>query len=133
MKNSFPEKEVIPLNLKVTLDHLTNVLHLDCVFQPVGHNHAILYEDGFLEKPKAIIDIFREKNIIKISAKEKFDMFPNIFSISPKLVVIEKNFHRLNEELNKIGIKTIRVKYSDMEKNDGLLRCSTLPLYREKT
>jgi len=55
----------------------------------------------------------------------------NVFVISPEVVVSNKGFKRLNKWLEEKGILVEKVDYSDVSKMSGLLRCSTLPLYRE--
>ncbi len=114
-----------------------NILHLDCAFQPIGENSAIIYENGIKN-----IDEFKnelgEINLISVSKKQAYRMFPNVFSISPTLIVIEKHFLELKEELlalNRAGLenfKILEVNYAETSKLSGLLRCSTLPLIRKK-
>ena len=59
-------------------------------------------------------------------------MSPNVFSISPEVVVSEKNFMRLNNHLENVwGIKVEPINYRNISKMGGLLRCSTMPLVRE--
>ena len=58
-------------------------------------------------------------------------MFPNIFSISPTKIAIEKGFTRLKDELLGRGYEVFEVDYSETSKLGGLLRCSTLPLKRK--
>jgi len=58
-------------------------------------------------------------------------MNSNVFSISEKLVVSEKNFTRLNTWLRNQGFTVEAIPYAEISKQEGLLRCSTLPLYRE--
>ena len=131
VKNQFPNKQFHALELVVSDDPKVNILHLDCAFQPVGENYAIFYEEGFKEKPEIIFELFSEDKLIRINQQEKCDMFPNIFSIGPQEVLIEKNFSRLIKELEIRGISCHPVKYSETSKLSGLLRCSTLPLIRE--
>lgn len=130
LKENFPKKKVHALPLVVTDDPASNILHLDCTFQPVGKDYAIIYEEGFLETPKVILDHFPEEKLIRVSQKEKEMMFPNIFSISPSDVIIERSFTRLIHELEQRGINCHKVKYCETSKLSGLLRCSTLPLHR---
>lgn len=130
LKSQFPMRKFHAIEVLVTDDPKTNVLHLDCTFQPIGFDMAILYEDGFKVKPQAIYEVFPEDKLIKVDQDEMNRMFPNIFSISPKKVLIEKGFKRLIDELTSKGIETIPVSYSETSKLSGLLRCSTLPLSR---
>lgn len=134
IKDLFPGKPVKTFNLKksntVARD---NALHLDCVFQPVGKNKAILYKDGFLdvEEYNWLVDFFGKENIFEINRNEMYNMFSNILSISEEVVISEMNFTRLNSWLRKNGITVEEVPYAETAKQEGLLRCSTLPLIRE--
>ena len=130
IKQSFPNKKVHALPLVVTDQPNTNILHLDCAFQPVGKNSAIIYEAGFQTNPQIIYDLFQPEALIHVTQNQKELMFPNIFSLAPDLVLIEENFTELIEALDKKGIRSIKVKYQETSKLSGLLRCSTLPLYR---
>jgi len=131
LKSLFPKKQFHGLALNVTSDPKTNILHLDCTFQPVGDGLAIIYENGFQQKPHIIYELFDEDQLIKITQEEMNNMFPNIFSISPQMVIIEENFTRLIQVLEKKGITCLTVPYSETSKLSGLLRCSTLPLERD--
>jgi N-dimethylarginine dimethylaminohydrolase len=137
IKKSFPNKEVIPIKLDYCEDAMSNVLHLDCAFQPIGADSAIIYDNGIKGNLDALYDIFFESSLIHISAKERMSAFPNnlftnIFSIDQNTVISEKNYRHLNENLNKKGIEVIALDYFDSAIQDGLFRCSTLPLYREE-
>jgi len=59
-----------------------------------------------------------------------YQMNSNIFSISPEVIISEKGFNRLNNELRKRGFTVEEVPYAEISKMEGLLRCSTLPLRR---
>jgi|TARA_B100000965_G_scaffold405140_1_gene438051 N-dimethylarginine dimethylaminohydrolase len=130
LKDQFPNKTFHALELVVSDDPKVNILHLDCAFQPVGEKYAIFYEEGFVHKPEIIYDLFGTDNLIRIDQEEKNLMFPNIFSIGPNDVLIEKGFTRLISELEARGITCHKVKYFETSKLSGLLRCSTLPLVR---
>jgi N-dimethylarginine dimethylaminohydrolase len=58
-------------------------------------------------------------------------MNSNIFSINPNVVVSEKNFTRLNNWMRKHGFTVEEIPYAEIAKQEGLLRCSTLPLIRD--
>ena len=55
----------------------------------------------------------------------------NVFSISENIVVSENKFYRLNKWLNSNGFEVETIKYSEIAKQEGLLRCSTMPLIRK--
>ena len=132
LREHFPEKKIHPIPIKESLNPDEHILHLDCTFQPVGNGYCIIYEEGFTGTPQIINSLFPPEKRIKVSIEEKALMFPNVFSIRPDLMVIEKSFERLKEELNRIGIHTISVEFSENSKLSGLLRCATLPLLRHK-
>jgi len=59
-------------------------------------------------------------------------MNSNVFSIDENVVVIERNFTRLREWLLQNGFTVEAIPYAEIAKQEGLLRCSTLPLVRIK-
>lgn len=134
IRDNFENREVRAFELvKSDTDPLKNALHLDCCFQPIGTNQAILYPGGF--KNASDVDFLRNyfgpENIIEITAQEMYMMFSNIFSISPEVIVSEKNFKRLNDELRRRGFTVEEIPYAEISKQEGLLRCSTMPLKRK--
>lgn len=131
IEENFPNKTVIPFLLNTSSYPREHILHLDCAFQPVGENMAIVYDEGFKRFPDAIYDIFGAKNIIKVTQDEMYEMFPNVFSIAPDKIISDTRFVRLNRVLRKKGIDIIEVPYGEVSKFGGLFRCSTCPLERE--
>lgn len=133
IKRAFPHKQVHGLPLITSDNPDEHVLHLDCTFQPVGTSHAIIYHDGFQEKPEILHELFPSDKLIEVTLEEKTSMFPNIFSIGPDKVVIERSFEALKTALETRGFTVFEVDYTETSKLSGLLRCSTLPLRRTKT
>jgi N-dimethylarginine dimethylaminohydrolase len=134
LQRCFPNRTVVSFELNKSDDEpRDNALHLDCCFQPIGLNQAILYPGGFKnqEDVNFIIDYFGEENIIHISRDEMYEMHSNLFSISPEVIVSEKSFSRLNKELKNRGFVVEEIPYAEIAKMEGLLRCSTLPLRRK--
>lgn len=130
----FPNKKVVPFELrKHNTDPKENALHLDCCFQPVGTDKAIIHKNGFLkeEEYEWLVDLFGKENLFEISKDEMFNMNSNVFSIAPDVVISERNFTRLNTWLRSHGITVEEVPYAEIAKQEGLLRCSTLPLIRD--
>ena len=60
-----------------------------------------------------------------------YNMNSNVFSIDTNVVVSEKKFTRLNNWLRENGFIVEEIPYSEIAKQEGLLRCSTLPLIRD--
>lgn len=132
LQDLLPNKKVLGFELAVDQNSPDqNILHLDCTFQPIGTDEAIVYKNGFLNPDNELFDLFPKGKRIEVNLKEKNQMFPNIFSISPEKIVIEKGFRRLRDELKERGYTVFEVDYSETSKLGGLLRCSTLPLKRK--
>lgn len=135
LAKEFPNKKVKGFQLNKS-DEVAkdNALHLDCCFQPIGENQAIIYKGGFKleEDYNYLKDYFGEENLIHITRDEMYEMNSNVFSISPKVVVLEENFTRLAGILEEKGYTVEKVPYAEISKMEGLLRCSTLPLERAK-
>lgn len=130
----FPHKKVKEFDLvKSKTEARDNALHLDCCFQPVGKNKAIIYKGGFRSEAdyQYLVDIFGAENLFHIEREEMYEMNSNVFSISPEVVVSEKHFTRLNAWLRSQGFTVEEIPYSEISKQEGLLRCSTLPLLRD--
>jgi len=134
LQRLFPYKTVKSFNLrKSNTDPKANALHLDCCFQPVGDHYAIIHKNGFLEEAEYqwLVNLYGKDHIFEIDADEMYDMTSNIFSISKNVVISDQHFKRLNAWLISKGIQVETVNYREISKQEGLLRCSTLPLIRE--
>ena len=135
LQDLFPGKKVVKFELrKSNTEARENALHLDCCFQPLGKGKAIIHKNGFLveEEYQFLVDMFGKENIFEITKQEMYDMNSNVFSIDENVVVIERNFTRLREWLLQNGFTVEAIPYAEIAKQEGLLRCSTLPLVRIK-
>ncbi len=134
LQKLFPHKKVKSFNLKKSNSVADeNALHLDCCFQPLGRGKAIIHKEGFLieEEYQWLLDFFGKENCFHITKREMYDMNSNVFSISPDVVISEKNFTRLNNWLREQGFTVEEVPYAEISKQEGLLRCTTMPLVRD--
>ena len=134
LQELFPEKTVKSFELrKDNTNPKENALHLDCCFQPIGKDMAILHKNGFLVEKEYewLLNFFGKENVFEIDKDEMFNMNSNIFSISEDVIISEKNFTRLNTWLRANGFTVEEVAYAEIAKQEGLLRCSTMPLIRE--
>lgn len=134
LQEYFPNKTVKAFELrKSNTNAKENALHLDCCFQPVGKDKAILHKNGFLieKEYQWLVDFFGKENIFEITKDEMYNMNSNIFSISENVVISERNFTRLNTWLRNLGFTVEEVPYAEIAKQEGLLRCSTMPLIRD--
>ena len=134
LKDHFPDKAIKSFELnKSDTDPKENALHLDCCFQPIGTESAIMYKGGFKHEEDIdfLVNLFSVENIIFITKEEMYNMNSNVFSISEKVIVSERGYTRLNDNLRKRGFIVEEIQYSETAKMEGLLRCSTMPLKRK--
>jgi N-dimethylarginine dimethylaminohydrolase len=134
IKELFPNKIVKDFDLvKSKIEAKDNALHLDCCFQPVGKDKGIIYKRGFREEADYmfLLNLFGKENLFHITREEMYNMYSNVFSIDTNVVVSEKKFTRLNNWLRAKGFVVEEIPYSEIAKQEGLLRCSTLPLIRD--
>ena len=134
IRDLFPHKIVKEFDLvKSKIEARDNALHLDCCFQPLGNNKAIIYKNGFREEADYLflVNLFGKENLFQITRDEMYDMNSNVFSIDTNVVVSERNFTRLNNWLRENGFVVEEIPYAEIAKQEGLLRCSTLPLIRD--
>jgi len=134
IKELFPDKIVKEFDLvKSRIEARDNALHLDCCFQPVGKDKGVIYKSGFREEADYmyLVNLFGMENLFHIDREEMYNMTSNFFSIDTNVVVIEKGFVRLKQWLLDNGFTVEEVPYAEISKQEGLLRCSTLPLQRD--
>lgn len=134
LQTLFPHKKIKSFSLrKSNTNAQDNALHLDCCFQPIGHGRCIIHREGFLveEEYNWLVDYFGKENCFHIDKQEMYHMNSNIFSISEDVIISEKNFTRLNSYLREKGYTVEEVPYAEISKQEGLLRCTTMPLRRD--
>lgn len=134
LQSLFPHKKVKSFSLrKSNTIAEDNALHLDCCFQPIGKGKCIIHKEGFLvaEEYQWLVDYFGSENCFHIDKKEMYYMNSNIFSISEEVIISERNFTRLNTWLRAEGFTVEEVPYFEISKQEGLLRCTTMPLIRD--
>ena len=134
LKRIINNKEIIPIDIKKSnINIFENTLHLDCCFQTISKDKAIICPDGFKKKEDVeyLIKLFGKKNIFLANPEEAFRLTSNVLVISPEIIVSHSKFKRLNKWLEEKGVLVEKVDYSNVSKMSGLFRCSTLPLTRE--
>ncbi|WP_345240810.1 dimethylarginine dimethylaminohydrolase family protein [Pontibacillus salipaludis] len=118
-----PSYTVVPLPLH------ESILHLDCVFNIVDENTAIVYPPAFT--PEGLGRIATTFNLIRVTREEQFQMGPNVLSIGNKTIISLPQNKRINQELEAKGFNVIPVEFSEIIKSGGSFRCCTLPLRRK--
>ncbi|WP_242202476.1 dimethylarginine dimethylaminohydrolase family protein [Aestuariivivens insulae] len=134
LRELFPNKTVKAFELrKSNTNPKENALHLDCCFNPLGKGKAIIHKNGFLieDEYEWLVNFFGKENVFEITKDEMYEMYSNVFSISEDVVISERNFTRLNTWLRQQGFTVEEVPYAEIGKQEGLLRCTTMPLIRD--
>ncbi len=104
-------------------------LHLDCVFNVVSAEVALIYPKGFSGKD---LEIFAARyDLIEVTDEEQFHLGTNVLSIGNKRVISLPMNRNVNNQLRKRGFEVIEIDFTEIIKSGGSFRCCTLPLLRE--
>ena len=113
-------------------DPLANALHLDCCLSVLAGGHAIFHANGLKhEEDRAFIRSRFEGQLLEVDADQMYDMQCNLISITPEDVVSCPTFERVNAQLLDWGYLVHTTPLQETAKMEGLLRCVTLPLFRQ--
>ncbi|WP_054711876.1 arginine deiminase family protein [Bacillus sp. JCM 19041] len=112
----------------IDFDH--SYLHLDCVFQPVSDDLALIYRKAI--EPRSLEKIEKRFSLIDVPEEEQFHLGVNILSIgNGKIIALPMN-KQTNKSLEEKGFVIIEVEFSEIIKSGGSFRCVTLPVLREE-
>ncbi|GAA4070280.1 dimethylarginine dimethylaminohydrolase family protein [Amphibacillus indicireducens] len=113
-----------------TIDLKNEILHLDCTFNLVGPNLALIYREGILEADYQRLN--EHYQLIEVDSEEQFTLGTNVLSIAPGKVISLPENKRTNQKLREAGLEVIEVPFNEIIKSGGSFRCCTMPIYREK-
>lgn len=115
--------EVIPISFK------KRFLHLDCVFNVISQDLALIFPEAFNEKE---ISLFRSRyELIEVTEKEQFTLGTNVLGIGNKRILSQPINADVNKKLRNHGFEVIEVDISEIIKSGGSFRCCTLPILRK--
>ena len=113
-------------------DPRANALHLDCCLSVLAGGHALFHANGLKhEEDRAFIRSQFEGRLLEVDADQMYDMQCNLISITPEDVVSCPTFERVNAQLLDWGYLVHTTPLQETAKMEGLLRCVTLPLFRQ--
>lgn len=104
-------------------------LHLDCVFQPISSEEALLFPSAFPPEAKDLL--YSKYKPIEVDREEQFTLGTNVLSIGKRTVISMPNNEKVNSKLRQKGYHVIEVELSEIMKSGGAFRCITLPLKRK--
>ncbi|MCI4135719.1 dimethylarginine dimethylaminohydrolase family protein [Bacillus vallismortis] len=122
LKEELPEYTVVPVQLH------EKFLHLDCVFNIVSENEALIYPNAL--KPEAVHMLAKRYDLIEVPEDEQFTLGTNVLSIGRKTIISLPCNRHVNQQLSKRGYHIIEIDLSEIIKSGGSFRCCTMPLIR---
>lgn len=133
LEDEFPAKEFKGFELhKDDRDPLKGALHLDCAFQPIGGGGALIAPHLFKNESDVqwLIERYGETNVYSCSPEEAYSLATNVFSFSPKDIIVSEKCEAMQYWLRERGLNVHSIVYDEIVKMGGLLRCTTMPLKR---
>jgi N-dimethylarginine dimethylaminohydrolase len=118
------DREIVPIHFSHR-----GIIHLDTKFNIVGENVAVINPRSF--KKESLKWLENNFNLIGATDEETSEILINTFSIAPTKLIMKQGSERIGAILEKKGITPIYVKYSEVTKLPGSLRCTTCPIERQ--
>lgn len=124
LQQFLPDYQIEMIDLK------NEILHLDCTFNLVGPNLALIYREGISEADYQKLS--KHYQLIEVDSEEQFTLGTNVLSIAPGKVISLPENKRTNQKLREAGLEVIEVPFNEIIKSGGSFRCCTMPIDREK-
>ena len=105
-------------------------LHLDCVFNVISPDVALIFSDAFAKKE---IELFKSRyELIEVTEEEQFTLGTNVLGIGNKKILSLPVNKEVNKQLRNKGFEVIEVDITEIIKSGGSFRCCTLPILRDE-
>lgn len=130
LKQTFSYKfDVLPVYMQINTKK-ESWSHLDCVFNPISDDTALVFPQSIKKKSLCIIkNIF--KNIIIVSEREKDELAVNVLSLGNNTIIMQERHSRIANILKSKGFNIEYMNsYSTVEWT-GYCRCMSCPIERE--
>lgn len=122
-------QSLLPSFEVITVPFTDKYLHLDCVFNIISSNEALIFPGEIHEdKLKLLTSRF---DLIAVSEDEQATLGTNVLSIGNKRVLSLPINKGVNKQLQDRGYHVIEVDITEIIKSGGAFRCCTLPIMRE--
>ncbi|MCM3729912.1 dimethylarginine dimethylaminohydrolase family protein [Neobacillus cucumis] len=122
-------QSLLPTFEVITVPFTDTYLHLDCVFNILSEDEALIFP-GEIDEDKLRI-LSSRYNLIKVSEEEQATLGTNVLSIGNKRVLSLPINKEVNKNLRDRGYQVIEVDISEIIKSGGAFRCCTMPILRE--
>jgi N-dimethylarginine dimethylaminohydrolase len=125
LKHLLPQFDVKAIQFKA------KYLHLDCVFNVVSPELALIFPEALTKED---FDIFGSRyELIEVSDEEQFTLGTNVLGIGNKRILSLPVNKNVNQQLRDRGFEVIEVDITEIIKSGGSFRCCTLPILRSRT
>lgn len=122
LQQLFPNYQVEPI-------HLTDgILHLDCTFNILNPNLALVYPSGMDKQDYQKIKTHYQ--CIIVDEAEQFTLGTNVLSVGGDKVISLPENRKTNRKLIEADLEVIELPFNEIIKSGGSFRCCTLPIYR---
>ncbi|MBM7703707.1 dimethylarginine dimethylaminohydrolase family protein [Metabacillus iocasae] len=122
-------QQLLPIHKVVPIPIEESYLHLDCVFNILSSEEALVYSEAISQKEREILASHYQ--LIEVEKEEQFTLGTNVLSIGNKKVLSLPVNKKVNRELRNRGYDVIEVDLSEIIKSGGSFRCCTMPIYRD--
>lgn len=123
LQHHLPGFRVVPLHLN------EKYLHLDCVFNILSSDEALIFPEAL--EPGSVEMLRKRYTLIPVEADEQFKLGTNVLSIGGRRVFSQPQNKKVNAQLAGNGFRVIEIDFSEIIKSGGAFRCCTLPLVRD--
>ncbi|WP_067840862.1 dimethylarginine dimethylaminohydrolase family protein [Amphibacillus sediminis] len=104
------------------------ILHLDCTFNIVSPDLALIYQAGMVKSDYQKLKSTYQ--LIHVDDEEQFTLGTNVLSIGEQKVISLPENKEVNHALRERGFKVIEVPFNEIIKSGGSFRCCTMPITR---
>ena len=119
--------EVVPIYITTDMTGQP-ILHLDCVFNPLSPNLALVYRDGI--SPESLKFLERRYQLIDVMGPEQLNLGANFFTIGGNRTIGVKHNDRLNNIVSRHGFDVYPADIPLSVNKGGGVRCMTCPITR---
>jgi N-dimethylarginine dimethylaminohydrolase len=112
----------------ITIPFKENFLHLDCVFNVLSEEIALIYSNALTREDMKRLS--SRYDLIEVTHEEQLSLATNVLSIGSNKVISLPSNKNANEQMRNKGFEVIEVEFSEMIKSGGSFRCCTLPILR---
>ncbi|MEH7119898.1 dimethylarginine dimethylaminohydrolase family protein [Neobacillus vireti] len=122
-------QSLLPTFEVITIPFTDTYLHLDCVFNILSEDDALIFPGEIDEEKLKLLS--SRYNLIKVSEEEQATLGTNVLSIGNKRVLSLPINKEVNKKLRDRGYQVIEVDITEIIKSGGAFRCCTMPILRE--